>query len=386
MLFRSLRSFLQSHTPFFLMMVLCIFLSSLLMLFGYGLYQDYMLEQKDFDQSSKELYVSSIAQSEDIDRDGYFMNPELIVTKEELDACIARVPEKYLGDSSFFTVYVYAPYATYNLPSPYDYCTCFFYIKDGKYLPVEQVFMNGMDHPGAEGRMFTDEEYSSNAPVINLGSHELTPLGEQVTFFDGKEYTAIAKGGIFREVPYGCLPSDAILNFIVYNAEKPLSFEQYTELKNAFSSIQDRVRIWNYVPFYDEDYWMYNSAMLGALLIAVVAAFNLVVLYHYVLVRRQKSLAIFQLCGCTKGKAIRLYVAESLLLTVPCYCLAALFYHFVLLEPFTRVFPYIDTAYSLRLYATGFGIFVTVCTLAIWILSVWIVSRHSIVERKGGVL
>ncbi|MDY4964540.1 MAG: hypothetical protein SO088_08980, partial [Ruminococcus callidus] len=93
-----------------------------------------------------------------------------------------------------------------------------------------------------------------------------------------------------------------------------------------------------------------------------------------------------QLCGCTKGKAIRLYVAESLLLTVPCYCLAALFYHFVLLEPFTRVFPYIDTAYSLRLYATGFGIFVTVCTLAIWILSVWIVSRHSIVERKGGVL
>ena len=47
MLFRSLRSFLQSHTPFFLMMILCIMISSLLMLFGYGLYQDYMLEQKE---------------------------------------------------------------------------------------------------------------------------------------------------------------------------------------------------------------------------------------------------------------------------------------------------------------------------------------------------
>ena len=93
MLFRSLRSFLQSHTPFFLMMVLCIFLSSLLMLFGYGLYQDYMLEQKDFDQSSKELYVSSIAQSEDFDRDGYFMNPELIVTKEDCDKAFAIIKE-----------------------------------------------------------------------------------------------------------------------------------------------------------------------------------------------------------------------------------------------------------------------------------------------------
>ena len=173
---------------------------------------------------------------------------------------------------------------------------------------------------------------------------------------------------------------------ISYEAEKPLSYEQYTELKNAFSSIEDRVTFRRYIPFYDEDYWMYNSAMLASLLIAVVAAFNLVVLYHYVLVRRQKSLAIFQLCGCTKGRAIRLYVAESLMLTVPCYCLSAVLYHFVLLKPFTRIFPYIDTAYSWRLYATGFGIFVTVCTIAIWILSARIVSKHSIVERKGGVV
>lgn len=72
MLIRSLRSFLQSHTPFFLMMILCIMISSLLMLFGYGLYQDYMLEQKDFDSSSKRFLFNTAAKSDDMDLDGFF--------------------------------------------------------------------------------------------------------------------------------------------------------------------------------------------------------------------------------------------------------------------------------------------------------------------------
>lgn len=386
MLIRNLRSFLKSHTPFFLMMILCVLISSLLMLFGYGLYQDYMLEQKDFDSSSKRFNFYTTAQSDDMDRDGFFLNPDLIVTKEELDACIAKIPEEYLGSSSYFTFYAYAPYATHRFDSPYDTVSSFFHICDGKYLPVEEIFENGMEFFNAKGRIFTDEEYSTNSNLIIVGAAYPPSLGDQVTLFGNQQYTVIAKAGIVSEVPYGCLPPDTILNHMTYTAERPLSFEQYNTLKNAFSSILDRIEVRRYVPFYDEDYWMYNSAMLASLLIAVVAAFNLVVLYHYVLVRRQKSLAIFQLCGCTKGKAIRLYVAESLLLTVPCYCLSALLYHFVLLKPLTRIFPYIDTAYSLRLYATGFGIFVTVCTIAIWILSVRIVSKYSIVERKGGIV
>ena len=80
MLFRSLRSFLQSHTPFFLMMILCIMISSLLMLFGYGLYQDYMLEQKSFNQSTQRFTLNANARSEDMERDGLItvirpMNP-----------------------------------------------------------------------------------------------------------------------------------------------------------------------------------------------------------------------------------------------------------------------------------------------------------------------
>ena len=386
MLFRSLRSFLQSHTPFFLMMILCIMISSLLMLFGYGLYQDYMLEQKSFNHSTQRFTLNANARSEDMERDGFFMNPEQLITKDELDACIDRIPEKHLGTSSLISVYFINPASVIMGASIYDICTCYFHIKDGVKSPSEETFGSRMEHPGAKGRIFTNEEYASGTPVIIVGAGESRQLGGKIQFYDGKEYTVIAEGGLFREIPYCLVSPDSVVDSVSIKLEKPLSSEQYTELKNAFSSIEDRVSFSRYIPFYDEDYWMYNSAMLASLLIAVVAAFNLVVLYHYVLVRRQKSLAIFQLCGCTKGRAIRLYVAESLMLTVPCYCLSAVLYHFVLLKPFTRIFPYIDTAYSWRLYATGFGIFVTVCTIAIWILSARIVSKHSIVERKGGVV
>ena len=386
MLIRSLRSFLQSHTPFFLMMILCIMISSLLMLFGYGLYQDYMLEQKDFDSSSKRFLFNTAAKSDDMDLDGFFLNKDLIITKSELDHCIASIPDQYLETSSLVTVYFYNPDIIMTGPSVKDICTCYFFVKDGVKYPSKETFTNRMEHPGASGRMFSDKEYTSGESVIILGKGGQGNPGETVEFYNGEKYTVIAKGGLFQEIPYDRVPSDSIVEYVSLDFDKPLSFEQYNTLKNAFSSILDRIEVWRYIPFYDEDYWMYNSAMLASLLIAVVAAFNLVVLYHYVLVRRQKSLAIFQLCGCTKGRAIRLYVAESLMLTVPCYCLSAVLYHFVLLKPFTRIFPYVDTAYSWRLYATGFGIFVTVCTIAIWILSARIVSKHSIVERKGGVV
>ena len=93
MLIRSLRSFLQSQTPF------------LLMLFGYGLYQDYMLEQKDFDSSSKRFLFNTAAKSDDMDLDGFFLNKDLIITKSELDHCIASIPDQYLETSSLVTVY-----------------------------------------------------------------------------------------------------------------------------------------------------------------------------------------------------------------------------------------------------------------------------------------
>lgn len=124
--------------------------------------------------------------------------------------------------------------------------------------------------------------------------------------------------------------------------------------------------------------------MLIAVLISLAAAFNLVILYQYILVKRQKTLAVFQICGCTKGYAVRMYLAESLLMTVPCYILTALLYHFALLPMLMRVFPYIDTAYSLQLYTAAFAIFIGICTVGMALLSEYTVRKSSIVQRKGG--
>ena len=75
--------------------------------------------------------MNNIALSDDYERDGFFLDPELVVTKAELDACIAKIPEHYLGDNSYFIFYAFAPYFTHRMSGGYDSCCSFFHIKDG---------------------------------------------------------------------------------------------------------------------------------------------------------------------------------------------------------------------------------------------------------------
>ena len=68
------------------------------------------------------------------------------------------------------------------------------------------------------------------------------------------------------------------------------------------------------------------------------------VFLYYILLKRRKTLAVCMLCGCTRGKAVLMYLGESLLLTLPLFALAVLLYDRLLLPALTRFFPFIQTA------------------------------------------
>ena len=89
MIFRNLRSFLRGHPLFFLLTVLCITASAMLMLFGYGMYQNYMLEQQAFDANSTTVFFDHPAfTSEDST-----LRQKSNVMKAELDRCLKGISD-----------------------------------------------------------------------------------------------------------------------------------------------------------------------------------------------------------------------------------------------------------------------------------------------------
>lgn len=387
MIFRNLYSFMKGHPFFFALTLVCIFVSTILMLFGYGMYQNYMLEKQEFDQNSTIIYFdhpNMLNENGTIQSSG-------IVTKQELDRCISMISSDTLNCIENFAVDVYdSSNPTPSLLS--SGAMSHFRIQDGVYHPYYQVYENGMQWNGAKGRYFTTNEYSDGANCVTVPPN--FPLPTQDGFyeigdtmqFEGEKYKIICLMGAFPTIIYTAVPDSAFVGYLTIYFRQPPTYTQYEEVRTAFATLSDRLIMTDFVPFYEEDYWLYNTILLVSILIAVVAAFNLVVLYQYILHKRQKALAICQICGCTKGRAIWMYSAESALLMIPTYCLGVLVYHFGLLPLLAKIFPYITTAYSLRLYGVAFAILVSVCLFAMLLLSVYIVNKYSIVERKGGVI
>ena len=397
MIYRSIRDLLRHHTGFFLLMLFCVCSSAAVMLFSFGLYQNYQLQKQDFTWAQTDLTFRC---------DG--------VTKNEVAEVVARISpntQSYIYlHCAIFTDDDFWPPEQGGLYARFQY-------RSGGF----QVYPEQEDNLAAQaqvlaGRYYTHAEYKNGEKVILISRRDMYQLWERnhpelVTYdgdnrilnipaewdnerllaeigtvpVGGEEFTPIMLVEHIGDVPFTAVPADMqVQEFSMCFSIPPTE----SQAKEIFGIVTDvcggRVTLPELTPAYDEDYTLYNTVILISVLIAAVAAANIVVLYYYILLKRCKTLAVYMLCGCTRLRAVLLYVGESLLLTVPLFALAAALYHYVLLQVLPRFFPFIATAYSVGLYARAMGIYVGMCTLGMLLLSVGMVYRHSVRDMEGG--
>lgn len=372
----NIKNFLKQHTGFFILMIITIFFSSVIMLFSYGLFQNYKMSKLEFTASQMEFSIDS---NTDI--------PDAIpMTKGEVIQCIKSLDENSFKDLKLiFTISQVddckVPFE--EAPVTMEILSRFIYI-DGSFRCYAQMFETlknqGWFHKGI---YYNDAQYDSGQPLMLL-NEELA--GDNLEFsMQGRTFkaTAIIKGE--PDVIYTSLNDDTKCSTIAFCYTRPPSLTQYNDICNTFKSVfGDRIKDPDIEPFYQEDYWLYNTIMMAAILIAIVASINLIILYQYILIKRRKALSIFMICGCTKNKAVIYYLAESLLITIPCFILSTLLYHNVLLGLFAKKFVFIESAYSMKLYMIAFAIYIAISAIAMLIVSNIMVRRSTITQLKAG--
>lgn len=378
---KNIKSFINSEKLIFLLVLLCVVTSSFIINFSYGLYQNYKVLKEEEENELDMFYAS-------FDNSGTFF-----ASKEKLKSTLLTFSDELneAVDMYFTTL------TCEELKDLGDNIIIIrFCIKNGNIVPCE-LFEYNLTRQGLiySGRYLSEEEEKNGERVALIEVDNLNGkitedskrlvVDDETVMFQGNEYKIIGTQTLEPLiVPFNSLNDNTPINEILFHFKKPVTRSQYSEIKEKLElNFPDIVQ----VPDLDipeaENYYLYNTIILISILIAVLAAINFAFLYRYILSKRTKTLAVYRICGCTKAKALGMFLGECMLIAIPAFTFTTLAYDRLVLPKLGRYFEYIESAYSPKLYLLISAIYITVTFIVLVLMMGFEFLNKKIVEAKG---
>lgn len=424
MILRNLRGLWKNERLLLCIMVICVFSSSLLLQFAYGLYQNYHVIRSEAESNLKEM-IGRIPQNVTLTR-GEFASfvetlPREITDQIDLFLCqgdAGSIPEhidltdeqrqtlheeftaqsgylKMIDDDGTEHIITFDENTKFSDVIGVELVFQFMY-RDGSYYFSETVQDNLQKQGMIDAkRFFTKQQYAAgeHVAVLQVNEHSnqyayLRPLinGDTITLWK-QPYRIISKDTDFFPliVPFTAVPDDLPLNSsFVLGFTRSITRTQYdTVIATANQTLSGKVTFESLAIPDSESRYLYSNIMLLSVLIAVLSAINFVMLYHYILQRRSRTLAIFRITGCTAGRAVRMYLGECLAVSVPVYLIGLCVYIPLMQRVLSKLFPYMAEAYSAKIYAAIFGMYLIIMLLMLSVM-ISVHVHHSLIGEARG--
>ncbi len=391
-IFRNLKSFAKNETLLFCITILCVFCSSIILNFSYGLYQNYHALREEAEMSDEFTgFRPTIREGE-------------TMTKGQLQQYVESISTDTMNAVQF----VYS--SSRDLDGfPSEDCGLFymrFSMQDGVYQTCHDTRDSWeKDNLIIRGRYISDDEEASGAHVcmiandsgrgwsdasLNIKNDDgtVTLFGE--TFEVVGEYNA---GSDCPLVPFLTVPDDLEIRdfslvFLTGDGDGSyITQAQYNELVSIADEVLPGILEYPELDFPDEDTtYLYNNIMLISVLISVLSVINFAMLYLFILKRRGRNLAILRVCGCTKGRVARTYLGECLVLSIPIYVIGAVVYMILLKYVLAGFFPDMEASYSIPVLLIIFLMYLVIMLVILGVL-IWRNIRRNIVTviKEGNV-
>lgn len=380
---RNIRLFMTNQRGIYFLSIAAVMSSVFLLHFSYSLYQSFMKEKDaqsvEADNLSVDLLDPYTKQGDPEDSD-YRIIPRKgtkYVTIKDLKRLLKNLSEEFQKEVQNIGTEVAVDDVTY---------LCNFGVENGEIVMSKLYRDNITGHSLEEGRFFTEEEYKKGLRVA-LDEAVLSPSRKspyldsirskdgKYLIIEGKKYRIIGKHSSFPDqpiVPITSLPDDyPLYEWIEFDFEGSVNSLQYAELKDAVEeTMGDHASLPDMdLPDMDKIY-LYNTMIIIAVLIAVVSALNFVILYQYFLEKRQEEIRAMRICGMKRRRAVVMFLAECVCLTLPVYVLSVFLYDRFALRMMSSFYSYVDDHYSLKLYLELFAIYY-ISSLVILLVSIW---------------
>lgn len=377
-IFRNIHELIKNERFIFLIILMCVFLSSIVLNFSYGLYQNYERE-KDRNTESMKTILTEI-------------NKDHAPTHKQVQEFVESLSPETTEGLTFFI----AGTLEYYTSEHYNTLDSRFTYSNGTYgVPLN--LRENVEKELNSGRMVSDYEEANGvnvAVVCNYGQGwdaNTAEIGDGKGYIEmwGKRYKVIGEDKLFLTpiIPFLSVPDDFVYDDIMMlTCDDVFTRSSYEELKtNAAIYMPDAV-VFPDLNLPDTDsVKLYNNLIFISLLISVLSSLNLAVLYQYLLEKRMRSLSVMRVCGATKMQSVGIYLAECICISIPTYFAGTVFYIFLLNTVIGKVFDYITEAYSWKVYCLIFLTYILILAVVMFFMLVVRVKKNIIEQWKDGV-
>lgn len=378
----NLRAFCKNDRLIFIVLIVCVISSAFIINFSYGLYYNYNCMKYEVEVDMNDVYPE-IAEGKTL-------------TKKDLQNYVESLDKSTLDN---MTVICAQGKLDECPPTDEEWPTMFsrFVIRDGEYNIAVITRDNWMSRGLITyGRYISDDEEARGADVamvyINADGiwkqscENLRNEDGSITLF-GKKYKVIggyAAGGGTPIVPFLSIPDDYCFISLGMTFEKNINSSEYNELKNKAEEVIPGILVYPALDFPDkDDIALYNNMIIIAVVISVLAMINFAMLYHYVITKRRRRVAVMRMCGCTVSKAAALYLCECTVITVPSYIVGWLINALLVKYVFSDFFEFMAKAYTPAVPFILFAAFIAVFLIII-VPTIYKTINRTILEEWRG--
>ena len=387
---KNIIKFIRDDTLIFFLILLTVVMSSFMLNFSYGVYQNYEMKKEGSSEEQKSIYIEYTYNIERIDIGhpaGMYKLADYdgnTVTIKMLKNCLSKIDDSVLNEIE--SIHTQASF--YN-----NALMLHFLFGEGKFM-INEAFG---DRAVASGRYFTQEDFDENSKValafdyenINVGDN---PLTEEMLYDDnhiklGNELYEII--GYHRAtvdsplIPITALPEDTtVWNALIIEFKDNINLYQYMEISDAVEECFGNLAYVRPVELPDIDtIRLYNTIIIIAVIISVIAAVNFAILFRYILRKRQQQIACMRVCGLKYYKTVLYYLGECMLIALPVYILTTLCFAKWILPWMSDFYRYGFRTYNRMVYIYLFGIYFAISMGVLLVMIFTSVKRNRVISE-----
>ncbi|MCD8096311.1 MAG: hypothetical protein LUE12_09350 [Ruminococcus sp.] len=379
----------KTNKFFSLLILVNIIVSAFVISFSYGIYQNYNIILDEGESELREIYIYPTSSNDELESSvttKMLLDTVMDLSEDTLENiesinCDAVVStsaiEKNLFEFGF----------SYDGDKFYD-TTNFNCFSEEEYNSFEKII-------AINPILRTENASNTGIGVAGIGDWNCVNIGDAETVeVNGESYKIVSESIGGRGILYASVTS-------FYN-DTPLRYRQAgwavsiyfktnisrTQYDDLLASVEANIGDNGELPELDitptTELFYYKTIMIVSAFISILAALNFAILYRFILQKRIRALTIFRISGCSKGRIIRLYLSECMIVGLPVFALTELLFSKIALPLLSNVFEYIESGYSPIIYLAIFGIYAVSSAVVLLIMLSSYIGRHTIKDLLGG--
>ena len=332
---KNIKSSITAYKNIYALLFVSQFVGILILLFVYGIITNYNIKLHEKHTLTQYVYVN-------------FDEPvSAYSVKEIMPEMLEKMEERL--ECCFFDL---------NFQDMDLRVTCIEDYENGKYFFPKESFP---EERLAAGRYPTEEELMKGKTVaFAYGEKEKSDeptvgVGDKCNV-NGKEYEIVGViDGIYEvdriTIPLNSCTEDMKLSTLAVMFDKFPTVDDYDVFVRTIKThYGDNGQISDLEIIELDDIVQYNSVILLAFMIGGIAAFDTILVYRYLLKKRQRQMAIFSVEGATKIQRIMICIIEIVLITMVTTLLGIVLFDLVLKNPLLKVYKPSMKMYTLKVY------------------------------------